>query len=205
VSDAAFVADLALWDAWHPALAAERLADVEVPWYVAAGWALDLFRGEQTRDHEDLELAVPHERFDAVRAALADLDAFVPVGEGLVRPLDDLTADEFAETHQTWFREPSSERWRVDIFREPSHGETWICRRDDRLRRPFADVVQRTREGIPYGAPDVVLLYKAKHSREKDEADFAAVHPLLSPAQRAWLADALALVHPGHRWLEALR
>jgi Aminoglycoside-2''-adenylyltransferase len=205
VSDDAFVADLELWDAWQPGVAAERLAGVDVPWYVAAGWALDLFRGGQTREHEDLELAVPHDRFHDVRPALADLEAFVPVGEGIVRPLDSLTADEFAETHQTWFREPSSGRWRVDVFREPSHGDTWICRRDSRLRRPFVDVIQHTPDGIPYGAPEIVLLYKAKHAaREKDEADFAAVHPLLSLAQRAWLAEALALVHPGHRWLPTL-
>ena len=124
----------------------------------------------------------------------------------LVRPLDHLTAEELAETHQTWFREPSTERWRLDVFREPSQGETWICRRDTRLRRPFAEVIHRTPDGIPYSAPEIVLLYKAKHAeREKNEADFAAVRSLLNPEQRAWLVDALALVHPGHRWLRALR
>jgi Aminoglycoside-2''-adenylyltransferase len=205
VSDDAFVPDVELWDAWRPEVAAERLAGIDVPWYIAAGWALDLFRGGQTREHEDLEVAVPQERFAEVRRALADLDVFVPVGEGLVRPLDHLTAEELAETHQTWFREPSTERWRLDVFREPSQGETWICRRDTRVRRPFAEVIRRTPDGIPYGAPEIVLLYKAKHAaREKDQADFTAVQPLLSPAQRAWLAEALAVVQPGHRWLDAL-
>jgi hypothetical protein len=205
VKSDAFAPDVELWDAWHPAVAAERLAGVDVPWYVAAGWALDLFRGGQTREHEDLELAAPLERFGELVDALADLDAFVPVGEGLVRPLENLTPDELAETHQTWFREPPTGRWRVDVFREPSRGATWVCRRDPRLQRPFAEVILRTADGIPYGAPEVVLLYKAKHVRDKDEADFAAVHPLLNPGQRSWLADALALVHPGHRWLQALR
>ena len=205
MSQDSFAPDVKLWDAWHPAVAAERLADLDAPWYVAAGWALDLFRGRQTREHEDLEIAVPQGRFAELRRALADLDVFVPVGEGLVSPLDGLTADEFAATHQTWFREPSTGRWRLDVFREPSHSKTWICRRDTRLRRPFADVIHRTADGIPYGAPEIVLLYKAKHAaRTKDEADFAAVRPLLTAAQRAWLCDALTLVHPGHRWLEAL-
>ena len=112
--------DLELWDAWHPAFAAGRLADLDVPWYVAAGWALDLLRGRQTREHEDLEIAV---RRNGV---------------------------------ETSYR------------RSPT--------------------------------------YKAKHAgREKNEADFAAVRSLLNPEQRAWLVDALALVHPGHRWLRALR
>jgi Aminoglycoside-2''-adenylyltransferase len=120
MSGDAFVPDLERWEAWDPAVAAERLAGVDVPWYVAAGWALDLFRGRRTREHEDLELAVPGERFEDVVGALADLDVFVPVGEGVVRPLDLLTAEEFAESHQTWFREPATELWRLDVFREPS-------------------------------------------------------------------------------------
>ena len=43
---------------------------------------------------------------------------------------------------------------------------------------------------------------KARHLRPKDEADFAATLPLLEASERRWLADALALVHPGHAWLE---
>jgi hypothetical protein len=59
------------WDPWRPEDVARLLAGVSVPWYVAAGWALDLFRGEQTREHSDLEIAVPAVSFGAVRAALA--------------------------------------------------------------------------------------------------------------------------------------
>ncbi|MGH3656155.1 MAG: nucleotidyltransferase domain-containing protein [Micromonosporaceae bacterium] len=42
---------------------------MDVPWCVAAGWALDLFRGEQTRPHEDLEIAVsPYRRGGSTRS-----------------------------------------------------------------------------------------------------------------------------------------
>ena len=40
--------------------------------------------------------------------------------------------------------------------------------------------------------------------RPKDGSDFATVLPRLSGSRRRWLCDALALVHPGHPWLEAL-
>jgi hypothetical protein len=66
---------------------------------------------------------------------------------------------------------------------------------------PYSELIERTAEGIPYGRPEVVLLYKAKHTRPKDDADFAAALPLLDAARRDWLRDALELVHPGHRWL----
>jgi Aminoglycoside-2''-adenylyltransferase len=31
---------------------------------LAAGWAIDLFLGGPRREHEDLEIAVPGDRFD---------------------------------------------------------------------------------------------------------------------------------------------
>ncbi|HEY8655865.1 MAG TPA: hypothetical protein VIM23_05110, partial [Gaiellaceae bacterium] len=58
--------DLELWDAWRPEAVARRLAGVRAPWYVAAGWAIELFLGGQRREHEDLEIAVPNDRFDEV-------------------------------------------------------------------------------------------------------------------------------------------
>ncbi|GAA3436890.1 nucleotidyltransferase domain-containing protein [Kutzneria kofuensis] len=50
----------ARWAAsWTPTEVAGRLAGIATPWCVAAGWALDLFRGRQTRAHGDIEIAVP--------------------------------------------------------------------------------------------------------------------------------------------------
>ena len=93
---------------------------------------------------------------------------------------------------------------RLDIFGEPSDGETWICRRDERIKRPYVDVIEWTDNSIPYGRPEIILLFKAKHAdRPKDEADLAVL-PKLDPIRRTWLVDALRLVHPGHPWLDRI-
>jgi hypothetical protein len=90
----------------------------------------------------------------------------------------------------------------VDVFREPWDGLTWVCRRDPSIRRPIADAIDRDSRGIPYLAPEIVLLFKAKHAaREKDAADFARAVPMLEVQRRRWLAGALRIVHPGHDWI----
>jgi hypothetical protein len=91
------------------------------------------------------------------------------------------------------------------VFREPHDGgDVWICRRDDRIRRPYVDLIQHDATGLPFMAPEVVLLFKAKASRDKDTTDFTGTLPLLDAGQRQWLVDALALVHPDHPWTAAV-
>jgi len=83
-------------------------------------------------------------------------------------------------------------------------GDTWICRRDETIRLPYSEIIRYTREGIPYLAPELVLLFKAKHARPKDQADFDGTVPCMAPAQRETLSGLLARVHPGHPWLADL-
>jgi hypothetical protein len=189
------------WDPWRPQEAARRLAGVTAPWCVAGGWALDLFRGEQTREHGDLEIAVPAPDFGAVRAALAGY-RFEVVGSGRAWPLD---SPAFDVMHQTWVSEPGTGVYRLDIFREPQRAGAWVCRRDETIRIPYEQIIRRTPDGIPYLVPEIVLLFKARHSAEpKNQADFAGTLPLLDDPAVGWLRQALARLHPGHPWLGAL-
>ena len=189
------------WDPWRPEDVARRLAGVSAPWYVAAGWALDLFRGQQTREHGDLEIAVPAPDFGAVRAALPGYD-FEVIGSGRAWPLD---SPAFDVMHQTWVREPATGVYRLDVFREPQRGGAWVCRRDETIRRPYEQIIRRTANGIPYLVPEIVLLFKARHSAEpKNQADFAGALPLLDAGAADWLRWALARVYPGHEWISAV-
>lgn len=202
VSDAD-LADLeARWAAaWSPAEVAARLAGVSAPWYVAAGWALDLFRGARSRPHGDIEIGVPASRFPEVRERFPDLAADA-VGDR--RIWRSATPEALAATHQTWLRDRQTDLYRLDVFREPHDGPTWVCRRDPTIRLPYQDIIRPNAEGIPYLIPELVLLFKAKAVRPKDQADFEGVLPLLDGKQRQRLRSLLTRVHPGHSWLTEL-
>ncbi|MGV9267559.1 nucleotidyltransferase domain-containing protein [Kitasatospora sp. NPDC003701] len=192
---------VARWaDAWTPAEVTARLAGVSAPWYVAGGWAVDLFRGGRTREHGDLEIAVPAARFPEIRSRFPEFTFDVVASDRIW----ELTPEVAELSHQTWLRDPSTGKFLVDVFREPHDGTTWICRRDPSIRLPYSDVVRRTPDGIPYLAPELALLFKAKATRPKDRQDFAGALPLLDRTQRRTLATLLARVHPGHDWLADL-
>lgn len=164
---------------------------------MVAGWALDLFHGKQTRAHGDIEIAIPAAGFPEVRSRFPEY-VFDAVGSG--RIWEDPTPETLATVHQTWLRDPATGNYLLDVFREPHDGDTWICRRDETVRLPYRDIILRTGSGIPYLAPELVLLFKAKHLRPKDQADFTATASRLTPTQRETLTALLTRVHPGHPW-----
>ncbi|MDX6480885.1 MAG: hypothetical protein QOG85_1395 [Gaiellaceae bacterium] len=199
----AFAPDVSQWEPWRPEEVAELLAGVDLPWYIAGGWAIDLFLDEERREHGDIEVAVPNTRFDELAGVLSGFEVFV-IADGEATPLDQARG-RLSETHQTWIREPESGKWRLDVFREPSDGDTWICRRDPAIRLPYEQVIDWTHDGIPYLRADIALFFKAKRpDEEKNAADFKAVLPRLGEERCRWLRDALERAHPEHEWLAQL-
>ncbi|MCW2960396.1 MAG: hypothetical protein JWM90_783, partial [Thermoleophilia bacterium] len=133
------------WQPWTPAEVAERLDGVDVPWYVAGGWAIDLFLGEQRRAHDDLEIGVPADQFALIRDALpGQWHVPTPAGE---LPLGD---EQLTHGHQTWLLDPTADAWRLDVFREPAREGRWVCRRDAAITRTYDELIAHTADGVPY-------------------------------------------------------
>ena len=134
--------------------------------------------------------------------ALSDvLDGFEVYAIGGGRGLA-VAAEALAEHHQTWVREPDAGPWRLDIIREPWDGDTWIFRRDRRLRRPVR-VIAHTAGGIPYARPEIGLLFKAKTRAAEGRGGLRRRSFLCSTRPgRRWLAEALELAHPAHHWID---
>ena len=58
--------------------------------------------------------------------------------------------------------------------------------------------------GLRYLTPELVVLFKAKHCRPRDQHDVDVLLPDLDAEQRARLLAWLERSEPGHRWLDAL-
>lgn len=195
VSDAA-------WSPWLPSELASRLNHASGVWYVVGGWALDLWHGDQTRDHEDLEFAILPESVQEFREILGELDFFT-VHSGIIKHLAP-TKSPPPHISQLWGLDRGSTRWRVDMMLERGTPSTWVCKRDASIHAPRSEAIRTSNAGIPYLAPAAVLLFKAKYLRDKDEADFRRALPRLDPTEKATLRHWLDLAHPNHQWLAAL-
>jgi hypothetical protein len=87
---------------------------------------------------------------------------------------------------------------------DEAEGGDWISWRNSGVRRAIERIGERSEAGIPYLAPEIQLFYKADRPRPKDEEDFAAALPLLDPAQRQWLTDAITTAYGTRPWTPSL-
>ena len=182
-------------------MVADVMSRAGVWWAVAGGWAIDLWLGEQTRDHHDVEVVVRRCDQPVVHAALAghfQLACLDPPGGGW-RPWAGVAIEQPA--FQLQARSPALE---FDIFTETVDDATWCFRRDVRIGRPTSEVTALTASGVPVVRPEIQLLYMATSTDAKNQHDFDVARPTLDRGARAWLGVALATTLPDHPWLRHL-
>ena len=195
--------ELLRWDPLTVEQVSDLLRGVSVPWWIAGGWALDLFMGRQTRAHNDIEIALYRDDLDALRRHLAGWETFI-AEDGTLTPLA-VEEPLRAGSHELWTRERGRDTWQLEILIEERRGDRWVYRRNDAIGLHWMDIGRETSGGVRYVRPEIQLLYKSKQARPQDESDLITVLPRLDAAQRGFLAAALSLVAPEHRWLARLR
>jgi hypothetical protein len=191
---------------------AEALGNLRAPFYFSGGWAIDLHLGRITRDHHDVDTLVMRRDHLLLHKALNQfsLKKIIPHLEGLINrgTLAEWPADERLElpVHQiNAYRAGESEpAFQVMLAESSDNGSEWIFRRNPEVRMPIARMGFHPLWGLPYLAPEIVLLFKAKHLEARDRIDFDSALPGLSVDARRWLRDAIEKTHPGHEWLNAL-
>lgn len=183
---------------------ANELKDASFNWYIAGGWALDLFLGRVGRMHHDVDVIVP-------RSSQMDLQKYMTDrGWKLIAP--------FEKRLQPWPQHMRLElpRHQIHAYRDEDFidilltdvDDVWRYRREPSILRSKEKMSLCTDGGIPFLAPELVLLFKSKntsnHERAKDQTDFEKAFTFLEPERRAWLHWALTAITPDHPWIKQL-
>jgi GrpB-like predicted nucleotidyltransferase (UPF0157 family) len=184
---------------------AGELAELRCPWYVSSGWALDLFLGRVTRIHHDVDIVLNRGDQLVLQEYMTQRGwRFVTPFEQRLEPWPPHMRIE-APRHQVHAHREGAF---IDFLLSPLDQGVWRYRRQPTIVRDAARMSLRSTQGIPYLAPELVLLFKSKttgsQERGKDQLDFEQAQPYLEDERRAWLRWALIATEPSHPWIGQL-
>lgn len=191
------------WAALDPPGLAAFMAGFDRPWWIVGGWAIEAFTGVP-REHEDVDLSILACDIPAFRAHVGDRWHLWSNYGGTLRPLDERFPEVLDVESQIWVREHALAPWIIDLPITPDRDGLWTSKRWPEHVAPLDEVTWVAETGIRYLNPEIVLHFKARLGRRKDDRDFRQARPLLSPSQVAWLRDAVRRTEPGHPWLAEL-
>jgi hypothetical protein len=205
LSDEDFTELYGAWTPHTPQDAADLLDGYGGSWWVVGGWASQAFTGV-TRPHDDVDIAIRRGDLGKFREHLAGRIHIWRNDGGALSPV---LADDPDETYPTqflqlWLRRNAASPWEYDVNCDPGEPGQWVNRRLPSMTLPLDKATWGDPEGIRYVNPEILVLFKAREARPKDEADFEEIVPLLAKHRLTWLRDTLAQVHPGHPWLDRL-
>lgn len=191
------------WDAMPPRAVASLFRTYPGRWWIAGGWALDLFLGHPTRLHGDTDVLVLQRDLEHIHTTLPGWIIMVADPPGTLRtwlPGETLPVG----VRDIWCRPSGAETWRLQLMVIRAEGNRWFFPRDPRISGNLDDLGD-VRERIPILAPQVQLLYKAcAPHRPRDEADLRRMIPRLPAERQRWLRQAVELLYPDSPALDLL-
>lgn len=157
------------------------------PWFIAGGWAIDLFLNAETRTHDDVEIGIYRKNqmqlyryFEKNRKYYIDNRNYT--GKRVKH-----------EWNKEYLRLPIHELYiehdglEIEILLNEKDDGNWVYRRNIEITLDERKVVLLSPHGIPYLCPEVVSLYKTKAMRSKDIDDITAALAKMSESQKGWL------------------
>jgi hypothetical protein len=191
---------------WEP-LAAQAVADLlaasPVRWWLSGGAALDRWLGQPIRDRSNTDVSVVFSDLPQLVANLpAGFDGWAVRDEGDLVPFVESPRDD--EVQPVLVRDVEKNVWVLKINVEDGAPSGWVYKRDPRLQLSWDRAVVDV-GGIPTGAPEVQLVWKALRPRPEDDLDKDAVLPKLSGEACAWYERCILTIHPHSSWSIHLR
>jgi len=192
---------------WTPLTVEETqrlMAPLGAAWWIAGGWAIDLFLGRVTREHADMDVAILRRDQPALAELLKGWDVHLAEG-GVLTPWKAGDWLEGGARHQFWVRPTPTSPWALEVLLEEDDAGRWVYRRDPAVSLPLERFGCVSGDGAPYVAPEVALLYKSNRlDEERNRADFEAAASAMDDGRRAWLKAALRLTDPKNLWIARL-
>lgn len=205
----------------------QELSNAQFQWAICGGYAISLYMDKDIRVHGDIDVCVfEKDRNRVLKYMLnAGWNVYEFRGMGKLRKLNPITASDAGRNLMCLKEDcrlvkfyPCEEKGMMYyeflhdginkcdyielLFNREEDGE-FVFDADKGIKREIGKAIMY-RDGVPYLAPEIVLLYKAAQpDRNENRIDFESAYPHMDDEQKAWLMQSIKKLYPeGHKWLE---
>lgn len=221
----------------------EFFRGAEFEWCVCGGYAIDLFTGHNSRSHQDLDIALFwQDKKKVIEFMLkSGWRVFEAFGGGSIFELTD-SSDFSTDKHNLFCFTADNTNCHltaigngmykftldgkaqnnlklnyIEFLFNQKQEDRFLYASNNAISRPIGDAVLK-QDGIPFLAPEIVLLYKSCYIESLEKEDESALHavsaamndfnlllPKLNNERKEWLKKALRAVYPsGHAWIRRI-
>jgi Aminoglycoside-2''-adenylyltransferase len=155
------------WEPIGPRAVADLLEELEAPWWIAGGCAVDLFLGRETRRHDDFDVALLRSDQGALFEELRDWDLYYATPGHTLEPWDGHWLE--SPIHGIWGRRSNAPNspWTCEfLLNEQEHGN-WVFRRNQAITRPLEDIGIDIRRGQHTPFRERGVLWRQARSNRK--------------------------------------
>ena len=159
------------------------------PWFIAGGWAIDLFLDKETRVHSDIEIGIYRKH------QMHLYRYFESSKKYFINNKSRIGKHEKKEWNKEYLQLPIHEIYveykglELEVLLNERDEDNWIYRRDKEIKLDEKRVILFTEKRIPYLCPEAVLLYKTKELNDKDCKDIVNASKKMNETQIKWLID----------------
>lgn len=204
------------------------MRNMGIDYAICGGHAIDLFLGKKTRPHKDLDVMVYWEDRDKIIRHMLNRcwNVYEPCGTAYLHKINDVENQKRIKSNiwcvkqtnmQYKFVEHETDMYAVEFDNTEQieldyieflfnlrQNRYFLYARNNDVKMSLDNAIHIV-NGIPYLAPEIVLLYKSTMANNSDyQLDFYNASQEMNAEQSAWLKNSLTTMFPdGHKWLES--
>lgn len=201
------------------------MKNADFSWAVCGGFALDLFLEKDTRTHGDIDIFVFEKDREKIFHYMLQNNWHVYEfrGNGKVRPLNVALSSEMGRNLMCtngecdivkfypcekegllwyeFFHTGIKEFNYLEFLFNTTNEGYFIFDKSQEIKRELSKAIL-FKNGIPYLAPEIVLLYKSSRSENEEyHFDFEKTYLYMNEEQKSWFSKSLDVLYPnGHMW-----
>jgi len=201
------------------------MSKVNIPWAICGGFALDLFLERDIRKHSDIDICVFEKDREKIFQYMLqnNWDVYEFRGQGKLRLLDTASiseeghnlmcirgkcelvnfypCDEKSFLYHEFIHTGIKEFNYLEFLFNTSDEDYLVFDKSRGIKRELAKAIL-FKVGIPFLAPEIVLLYKSSKSDNTEyDYDFRQTYPYMDDEQKKWFSQNIDVIYPnGHSW-----